>query len=104
MKAGDHPDVEAAELRSLLARRHVHAGHFGQVIVAGGAGPLSPHGADGHDLKGAQEQYESPDEWSSDHVRSSENDLIRAHALSALARIKECSNAGGFDSTELNDE
>ena len=56
MKSGHHADVEAAELRSLLAGRHVHAGHFRQVLVSG-AGPLGPEVADGHDLKGDQEQY-----------------------------------------------
>jgi hypothetical protein len=54
MKSGYHADVEAAKLRSLLARRHVHAGHFGQVLVSGGAGRLSPHVADWHDLKSDQ--------------------------------------------------
>ena len=44
MKSGYRADVEAAKLRSLLARRHVDAGHFGQVLVSGGAGRLSPHG------------------------------------------------------------
>jgi hypothetical protein len=74
MKSGYRADVEAAKLRPLLARRHVHAGHFGQVLVSGGAGHLSPRVADWHDLKGDQEQYEYPDEWSSGHVRSSEKD------------------------------
>ena len=62
MKSGDRADVEAAKLRSLLARRHVHAGHFGQVLVSGGAGHLSPQVADWRDLKGDQEQYEYADE------------------------------------------
>jgi len=74
MKSGYHADVEAAELRSLLARRHVHAGHFRQVLVTGGAGELSPQVADWHELKGDQEQYEYPSEWSSAHVRLSEKD------------------------------
>jgi hypothetical protein len=38
MKSGYGPHVEAAKFRSLLARRHVHAGHFGEVLVYGGAG------------------------------------------------------------------
>jgi hypothetical protein len=74
VKSGYRADVEAAKLRSLLARRHIHAGHFGQVLVSGGAGQLSPQVADWHDLKGDQEQYEYADEWSSSHVRSSEKD------------------------------
>ena len=37
----DRADVEAAKLGPLLARRHVHASHFGQVIVSGRAGRLS---------------------------------------------------------------
>jgi hypothetical protein len=44
------------------------------VLVSGGAGHLSPQVADWHDLKGDQEQYEYPDEWSADHIRSSEKD------------------------------
>jgi hypothetical protein len=70
MKSGYRADVEAAKLRSLLARRHVHAGHFGQVFVAGSARLLSLQVADWHDSKGDQEQYECRDEWSSSHVRS----------------------------------
>jgi hypothetical protein len=62
MKSGDRADVEAAKLRSLLARRHVHAGHFGQVLVSGGAGHLSPQVAGWHDLKGDKEEYEYHDE------------------------------------------
>jgi hypothetical protein len=62
MKSGYRADVEAAKLRSLLARRYVHAGHFGQVVVSGGAGHLSPQVADWHDLKGDEERYEYPDE------------------------------------------
>jgi hypothetical protein len=58
MKSGYHADVEAAKLRSLLARRHIHARHFGQVLVSGGAGRLSPQVADWHHLKGDEEQYE----------------------------------------------
>ena len=58
----------------LRARRHVHTGHFGQVLVSGGAGHLSPQVADWHDLKGDQEQYEDADEWSSGQVCSSEKD------------------------------
>jgi hypothetical protein len=54
MKSGYRADVEAAKLRSLLAGRHVHAGHFGQVVVSDGAGYLSPQIADWHDLKGDQ--------------------------------------------------
>jgi hypothetical protein len=74
MKSGDCADVEAAELRSLLAQRYVHAGHFGQVLVFGGAGHLSPQVADWHDLKGDEDRYEHPDEWSSGHVRSLRKD------------------------------
>jgi len=62
MKSGYHADVEAAKLRSLLARRHIHAGHFGQVLVSGGAGHLSAQMPDWRDLKGDQKQYEDPDE------------------------------------------
>jgi hypothetical protein len=46
MKAGYRADVEAAELRALLARRNIYAGHLGQVLVSGGAGHLSPDVAD----------------------------------------------------------
>ena len=60
MKPRDRTDVEAAKLRSLLARRHVHTGHFGQVLVSGGAGHLSPQVIDWPDLRGEQEQYETP--------------------------------------------
>src|ERR1700716_3588395 len=74
MKSGYHADVEAAKRRSLLARRPVHTGHFGQVLVSRGAGHLSPQVADWHDLKGGQEQYEYHDEWSSGHIRPSEKD------------------------------
>jgi hypothetical protein len=74
MKAGYRADVEAAELRSLLAPRHVHASHFRQVLVTGGAGHLSPQVADWHELKGDQEQYEYARELSSGHVRPSEKD------------------------------
>src|SRR5882672_3286582 len=56
MKSGYRADVEAAQLRSLLARRHVHAGYFRQVLVTSGAGHLSPQVADWHELKGEQEQ------------------------------------------------
>jgi hypothetical protein len=73
MKSGYHADVEAAELRSLLAR-HVHAGHFRQVVVTGGAGHLSPQVADWQEFKGDQEQCEYASEWSSGHVRPSEKD------------------------------
>jgi hypothetical protein len=52
MKSGDRADVEAAKLRSLLARRHVHAGHFRQVLVSGGGEHLSPQMADWHEVKG----------------------------------------------------
>jgi len=65
MKSAYRADVEAAKLRSLLARRYVHTGHFGQVLVSGSAGHLGPLLADWRDLKGDQEQYEDPDEWSS---------------------------------------
>ena len=34
----DRADVEAAKLGPLLARRHVHASHFGQVVVSGRGG------------------------------------------------------------------
>jgi hypothetical protein len=60
MKSGDCTDVEAAELRSLLAQRHVHAGHFGQVLVFGGAGHLSPQVANWHDLKGDEDRTSIP--------------------------------------------
>src|SRR5882672_9525592 len=86
MKSGYHADVEAAKLRSFLARRHVHAGHFGQVLVSGGAGHLSPQVADWHDLTGDQEQYEYPDEWSSGHVRSSKKDALKT--LCAWDRVR----------------
>ena len=59
MKSGYRADVEAAKRRSLLARRHVDAGHFGQVVVSGGAGRLSPQ-ADWHEVKGGQEQVRVP--------------------------------------------
>jgi hypothetical protein len=52
MKSGYHADVEATELRSLLVGRHVHAGHFAQVLVSSGAGRLSPQTADWHELEG----------------------------------------------------
>ena len=68
MKSGYHADVEAAKLRPLLARRQIHTGHFGQVVVSGGAGHLSPQVADWHDLKGDQEQCEAAGEWSSGQV------------------------------------
>src|SRR5688572_3213194 len=55
MKSGYRADVEAAKLRSLLARRQVDAGHFGQVIVAGGAGYLSPEVTVWHEVKGDNE-------------------------------------------------
>jgi hypothetical protein len=42
MKSGYYADVAAAKLRSLLARRYVYAGDFGQVLVFGGAAHLSP--------------------------------------------------------------
>jgi hypothetical protein len=67
MQSGYRGDVEAAKLRSLLARRHVNASDLGQVVVSGGAGRLCSQVADGHDLKGTQEQYEYADGWSSDH-------------------------------------
>jgi hypothetical protein len=60
MKSGYHADVEAAELRSLLTRRHVYAGHFRQVLMTSGAGHLSPQVADGHKLKGDRKKYEYP--------------------------------------------
>jgi hypothetical protein len=56
LKSGYRSDVEAAELRSLSARRHIYAGHFGQVLVSGGVGYLSPQRADGDDLEGDQQQ------------------------------------------------
>jgi hypothetical protein len=74
MKSGYRANVEAAKLRSLLARRHVDAGYFGQVLVSAGAGHLSLDVAAGHELKGDPEQHEYPGEWSSGHVRSSEKD------------------------------
>lgn len=55
MKSGCHADVEAAELRSLLTRRHVHAGHLRQVVMTGGAGHPCPQAADWPELKGDQE-------------------------------------------------
>jgi len=45
-------DVEAAELRSLLPRRHVHAGHFRQVLMSSRGGPLGTQVADWHNWKG----------------------------------------------------
>jgi hypothetical protein len=74
MKSGYRADVEAAKLRSLLARRHVDAGHFGQVLVTGDARNLRPQVADGHELKGNQEQCGYHSEWSSGHVRHSKKD------------------------------
>ena len=68
MKSGDRGDVEAAKLRPLLTRRHVHTGHFGQVIVSGGGGHLSPQVADWRDVKGDQVQDEDSDESSSGQV------------------------------------
>jgi hypothetical protein len=71
MKPRDRTDVEAAKLRSLLARRHVHTGHFGQVLVSGSARHLSPKVADRRDLKGDQKYYEKKedaDEWNSGHA------------------------------------
>jgi hypothetical protein len=68
MKFAYQADVEAAKLRPLLARRYVHTGHFGQVLVSGSAGYLGPLLAVWRDLKGDQEQYEDPDEWSSGQV------------------------------------
>ena len=64
MKAGDRADVEAAKLRPLLARRHVHTGHFSQVPMSGGGGDLglSPQGSDRRDLTGDHGQSEHPDE------------------------------------------
>ena len=47
MQSGDRSDVEAAELRSLRTRRHINAGHLGQVLVSAGVGCLSPQRADG---------------------------------------------------------
>jgi hypothetical protein len=61
MKSGYRADVEAAKLRPLLAQRHVHAGDFGQVLVSGDVGRLSPQ-VDWHDLKADEEQDEHPDE------------------------------------------
>jgi hypothetical protein len=75
MKAGYRADVEAAKLRSLLARQHVYARYSGQVIVSGCPWHLSLQVADCHDLKGDQDQHEYGDEWSFDHVRSSETRL-----------------------------
>jgi hypothetical protein len=68
MKSGYHADIEAAKLRSFLARRHVHTRHFGQVLVSGGAGHLSPQVPDWRELKREQKQYEDPDEGSSGQV------------------------------------
>jgi hypothetical protein len=56
MKSGYRADVEAAKLGSLLSRRYVHTGYFGQVLVSDGVRHLSPQLADGHDLKGEQHQ------------------------------------------------
>ncbi len=80
MKSRYRADVEAAKLRSLLARRHVHAGHFGQMFVSGRGGQLSMQVAAWHHLKGDEEQYECPDECFSGHVRSSEKDVQFAPA------------------------
>jgi hypothetical protein len=74
MKSGYRADVEAAKLWSLLAARHVHARHFGQVLVSGGGGHLSLKVPDRQDLKGDEEQDEHADEWSSGHFRFSEKD------------------------------
>src|SRR5258706_14179294 len=60
MKSGYRADVEAAKLRSLLARRHVHACHFGQVLVPGGGGRLSPEVADWHDVKRDSNRKSAP--------------------------------------------
>ena len=54
MKSGYQADIETAKLRSLLARRHVHAGYFRQVLVTCGA-HLSAQVDEGHELKGDQE-------------------------------------------------
>jgi len=62
MKTGDRADVEATELRPLLARRHVHTGHFGQVIVSRAAGHLGPENADWPELRSQLKQYEARDE------------------------------------------
>jgi hypothetical protein len=62
VKSTDRPDVEAAKLRSLLTRRHIHTGHFGQVIVSGSRGHLSPRLVNWRDLKGDQVQCEDSDE------------------------------------------
>ena len=66
MKSGYRADVEAAECRAFLARWQVHARYFRQVIVNSGAEHLSAQVADGHKLKGDQEQYECPNERSSE--------------------------------------
>src|SRR3981081_1062044 len=77
MKSGYHADVEAAELRSLLARRHVNAGHFRQVLVTAGARNPSPKLASWHELKGDQQQDSY---YSSSHVRPSEKRSLAGSA------------------------
>jgi hypothetical protein len=62
MKPGYRTHVEAAKLRALLTRRHVHTGHLGHVIVSGSAGHLSPEVAGWQDMKGDQEQDESAEQ------------------------------------------
>jgi hypothetical protein len=56
MQSGYRADVEAAELGPVLARRHVHTGNFGQVLLSGGVGHLSPQLPDGRDLQRSQRQ------------------------------------------------
>lgn len=60
MKSGYYADVEAAKLRSLLARRHVHAGYLGQVLVSDGVLHLSAQMAGGQELKCGQQQQAPP--------------------------------------------
>ena len=87
MKSGYRADVEAAKLRSLLARRHVEAGHFGQVLVAGVAGHLSPQVADWHDLKDDLEQYEYQDEWSSGDVQPPRRSSVELDSANMSAGV-----------------
>jgi hypothetical protein len=86
MKSAYHADVEAAEVRSLLTRRHVHAGYFRQVLVTGGDGRLSTQMADWNELRGDQEQYECPSEWSSCHVMRSEKG-VHSRQFGAQVRL-----------------
>ena len=64
MKSANHADVEATKLRSLLARRHGHTSHFGQVVVSGGAWRLSRQAADWRDIGRDEEGYEIRESFS----------------------------------------